>query len=416
MKRIIILSLTAMMLLPLTTRAQVVSLDNPVERLYKTFSVIGDSYSTFVGKTEPTTNAQYYPREGLDVYEPAQTWWMLFQREAGVKLEQNNSYSGGTICNTWWNGDDASAVSFVYREQNLREADLIIIEGGTNDSNANSPIGSYKYSDWTEQDLKSFRPALAKTIDYLQNKYPNSKLLFMLNNGLKSEINTSVNDICAHYGVPVMTLSGVSKALEHPTFAGMQAISRQLVSTLIADSDYLIYDESSSNTIRRAVENAKIFFQMPLYTGQWTTVCLPFALNEEQLQQVFGQGCVVAEYAGQAEISSEDPTEATMTFTKVSRTEAAKPYIVKPTLSRQKGITVEEFTLTTQNGGTTTGDNFRLTGSFRPTNLSSSLKTSFVVNKDGTASNVEKNTTLGAMHAYITAPSGIKKVSINIED
>ena len=168
--------------------AQTISMENNIESKLKTFSVIGDSYSTFLGKTEPVDNAQYYPIEGLDVYEPAQTWWRLFQYTTGIKLEQNNSYSGGTICNTWWNGNDASGVSFVKRAQNLRGAGLIIVEGGTNDSNAGSPIGSYVYDNWTTEDLKSFRPATAWVLNYLKNKYPDAMIIFMLNDGLKEDI------------------------------------------------------------------------------------------------------------------------------------------------------------------------------------------------------------------------------------
>ncbi len=207
--------------------------DHPLLQKFKTFSVIGDSYSTFVGKTEPVDNAQFYPREGIDIYEAAQTWWMLFQRETGIQLQQNNSYSGGTICNTWWNGEDASTVSFVARCKNLRKADIIIVEGATNDNNANSPMGNYVYADWTSADLKAFRPATAYVIDYLQQKFPDALVVFMLNSGLRTDINQSVEEICQHYNVPLLKLANINKALDHPTYSGMRAIKNQLINLLL---------------------------------------------------------------------------------------------------------------------------------------------------------------------------------------
>lgn len=402
--------------LSMTATAQTITTENPIRQQYKTFSVIGDSYSTFVGKTEPATNAQFYPREGIDVYEASQTWWMLFQRETGVQLSQNNSWSGGTICNTWWNGADASTVSFVYRSQNLRKADLIIIEGGTNDSNAGSPIGSYKYSDWTAQDLKAFRPALAKTIDYLQNKYPEAKLVFMLNNGLKTEINSSVNTICEHYGVPVLALSGVAKALDHPTYDGMRTISRQLAGILLDESDYLFYNEYSNISIRRPVENAKVFFQFPIHEGQWTTACLPFSLNAEQVEQVFGEGAVVAEYSGEAVIDSDDPTKATVSFRKVDHMDLSKPYLVKPTITRTEGITIKDFTLEQTTPKTVQGADFSFVGSYRNTVIRYDNDIAFVMQPDGTMTHPALDITLGSMHAYIKAPKDIRTVSVEIED
>ena len=399
----------------LLMNAQTIRFDNPLETKYKTFSVIGDSYSTYVGKTEPTTNAQFYPHETIDVYEATQTWWMLFQRETGIRLEQNNSFSGGTICNTWWNGEDASTVSFVCRSQNLRKADLIIIEGGTNDSNAGSPIGSYKYSDWTTQDLKSFRPALAKTIDYLQQKYPEAQLVFMLNNGLKTDINTSVNEICSHYNVPVMTLSGVSKSLDHPTYSGMQTISHQLVSTLL-DNEYMPLVESATITLRQPVEDAKVYFHMPLKEGYWTTICLPFDLNAEQMAQLFGDGAIVAEYSGDAYVDDDNPTHATMQFRRVNQTEAGKPYLLRPMVTRNKGVFIEDFTLPASNAKSSKGSDFSFLGLYRNMSFYTSQTTCFLLHGDGTLDNPASATQLGSMHAYVIAPKGVTDVSFELTE
>jgi len=70
-------------------------------------SILGDSYSTFVGWVVPDTNLiWYYPTEsqyhqkGNDVCAVEQTWWHQVIMRMGAKLERNNAYSGATICYT----------------------------------------------------------------------------------------------------------------------------------------------------------------------------------------------------------------------------------------------------------------------------------------------------------------------------
>ena len=121
-------------------------------------SVLGDSYSTFRGMI-PQGYAVFYPHDQVDVKEADQTWWAQLIRENGWKLEINNSYSGSTVCNTGYNRADYSDRAFISRVNYIGNPDILFIFGGTNDAWANSPIGEYKYADWTKQDLFSFRPA-----------------------------------------------------------------------------------------------------------------------------------------------------------------------------------------------------------------------------------------------------------------
>ena len=43
--------------------------------------------------------------------------------------------------------------------------DVLLVFGGTNDSWAKAPVGSYQYADWTKADLYSFRPAFCRLMD-----------------------------------------------------------------------------------------------------------------------------------------------------------------------------------------------------------------------------------------------------------
>lgn len=204
------------------------------QKHYKSFVVLGDSYSTFDGYTSPLDNAQWYPADKFqhrnDVTRLEQTWWKLFAEQYGSKLKQNNSFSGSTICYDGYKPGphDAEESSFLRRSTNLKKADLILIFGATNDSWCRAKVGHYKYANWTETDKETLRPALACMLDGLKTKFPKSRIVFMLNSELRDDVNESIHTICNHYGVDVLVLHDIDKQQSHPSIAGMQTIATQL--------------------------------------------------------------------------------------------------------------------------------------------------------------------------------------------
>lgn len=203
-----------------------------VAQVAPSVSILGDSYSTFEGYIEPESNVTWYYEpvrdDRTDLRTVDQTWWHRFVTENGYKLCVNNSYSGSTICNTGYDGADYTTFSFVTRCKNLGNPDIIFIFGATNDSWAGAPIGEYKYSDITAEDLFSFRPAMARMMRSVTERYPNVKIYFIINDGLKDEIVESINTICAHYSVPTIQLEGIDKINAHPSVKGMEQIAAQL--------------------------------------------------------------------------------------------------------------------------------------------------------------------------------------------
>lgn len=208
-----------------------------VAQSVKSVSILGDSYSTFQGFVKPETNVVWYfdPAKtfNTDVASVRETWWHLFIKRNGYKLCVNNSYSGATICNSGYkrgNPDyaDFSDRSFVTRMKDLGCPDIIFIFGGTNDAWADSPIGEYKYEGWTKEDLYSFRPAMAKMLSVMIDYYPNVQIYFVLNDGLKEEINESVRTVCDYYQIDCIELNGIDKANGHPSVKGMQQICEQI--------------------------------------------------------------------------------------------------------------------------------------------------------------------------------------------
>lgn len=198
----------------------------------KTVSVFGDSYSTFEGYLTPSTNAVWYDLKHAanktDVEHVTQTWWHQLIRRNGWRLCVNNSYSGSTICNTGYDGNDYSDRSFVNRMDNLGCPDIIFIFGATNDCWSGAPLGEYQYEGIRPDQLWQFRPAMAYMLAWMKDRYINTDLYFILNSDMKEEINESVYTICKHYGVPVITLKNIDKMQGHPSVKGMEQIAAQI--------------------------------------------------------------------------------------------------------------------------------------------------------------------------------------------
>ena len=157
----------------------------------KKVSILGDSYSTFQGVI-PAHYAPFYPNDRNDCTKVEQTWWDLYIKAKGYVLEKNDSWGGTTICGTGYGRMDASRNNFISRVDSLRNPDIIFVFGGTNE---------YQYSDWTKEDCKNFRPALACLFDMLQKRYTKAKIYSLLNSELREPINESMREVCKHYNV-----------------------------------------------------------------------------------------------------------------------------------------------------------------------------------------------------------------------
>lgn len=198
-------------------------------------SILGDSYSTFAGQVTPEWNylwygSDYQLSEGVnDVRKLEQTWWHQVLTAFNYTLEKNNAFSGSTVCYTGYDGECYADRAFITRMPNLGNPDVILICGGTNDSWAGSPLGHYIYSDWTREQLFSFRPAFCYMLDYLVRNYPNARIVNICNSELSEEITQSQAEICAHYHVQNILLHDIDKQNGHPSIAGMKAMAEQVI-------------------------------------------------------------------------------------------------------------------------------------------------------------------------------------------
>lgn len=202
----------------------------------KSVSILGDSYSTFEGFVEPSTNELWYyakpKQKQTDVNNVQQTWWHQFIKENGYRLEKNNSYSGSTVSTTGYQGNDYTSRSFITRMRDLGSPDMIIVFGATNDSWAGSPLGEFDWSGSSQGDFKSFRPALCYMLSYLKDRHPNTEIIYLINDGLKESITSSIVEACKHYGIPYVQLHDIDKTAGHPNVNGMRQIADQLTQAL----------------------------------------------------------------------------------------------------------------------------------------------------------------------------------------
>lgn len=197
----------------------------------KKVSVLGDSYSTFKGYI-PENYFPFYPDANNDVKDVEQMWWSLYIKAKGYQLEKNDSWGGTTICGTGYGKMDSSHSAFTSRVDSLGSPDIIFVFGGTNDAWAGSPVGEYKYADWTKEDCKAFRPALAYLLDTLIKRYPNAQIYSLLNSELREEINESMRTVCKHYNIQLIELHDIEKQNGHPSVKGMQSICDQLLEAI----------------------------------------------------------------------------------------------------------------------------------------------------------------------------------------
>lgn len=203
-------------------------------------SILGDSYSTFKGYIpdsyacwyDTTPTAEKIRAKKTDVIDVKQTWWWQLINDGGYILGVNDSYSGATISFTGYQGEDYSDRSFITRLPRLGSPDILLIFGATNDSWAGSPIGEFVYSNVAREDLYKFRPAMSRLLSEAVNRFPGTAIYFIINNGLKPEIESSIKTVCDHYNVTYIQLHDIDKLSGHPSCEGMKQIAAQVLEAI----------------------------------------------------------------------------------------------------------------------------------------------------------------------------------------
>ena len=204
---------------------------------YRTFSVIGDSWSAMKGYVQPDTNVVWYPSteptaqgygSGNDVLQSSQMWWHIVANQLKMRLVKCNAYSGSRIANS-----ASTTTSFLGRMNDIGESPQLSLVMGTRNDDGHTDLGEYKYSDWTAEDLTTYRPALAKLLTDLQDQNIGAAILFVSNSG-NADKKASAAEICSHLHIPLLQLNLLSAHFTggHPNTTGMTVIASAVVNSI----------------------------------------------------------------------------------------------------------------------------------------------------------------------------------------
>ena len=214
----------------LIARTDIKTVQKSEENKKITFSVIGDSYSAYPAWI-PEGNASYYPTASETVKSVTQMWWYILSKNIKANPITIDGWSGARITTVEGSESNAAFVKRIKKSMGESRAtevkpDIIFVLGGQNDTNAQVTIGQPKYSDWTDEDLTIFAPAFCYMIDYLRMWNPSTRIINLINEGgVSQEMQDAMTNICSHYDIENIILSGIQKASHHPTATGMQTIA-----------------------------------------------------------------------------------------------------------------------------------------------------------------------------------------------
>lgn len=203
-----------------------------------TFSILGDSYSTFEGFI-PDNYDCYYPNPGSvdDVLCVNDTWWYKLIQHKGMRLLVNDSYSGSTVCSQVREQHPKEA-AFVERVKKSfaddcgNAPDYIMVLGCTNDNWIGREIGEVQFGDWSEDDLKQTLPSYCFVVDHLTKTYPASKVVSIINTLFEPKLAAGMKLAGEHYGLITVELQDIDKQNGHPSAAGMNQIAEQVYKAL----------------------------------------------------------------------------------------------------------------------------------------------------------------------------------------
>ena len=126
-------------------------------------------------------------------------------------------------------------------------------------------------------------------------------------------------------------LTGSIKAI-HYANKEAQTVAPADMTFDIEVSDLVVLDETST-TPPETVAAANVLVKRTISAGQWTTICLPFAMTEAQVKTAFGSDVLLGDFKGYEtqENVDEDVVGIIVNFEYASQIEANHPYLIKVT-------------------------------------------------------------------------------------
>ena len=107
--------------------------------------------------------------------------------------------------------------------------------------------------------------------------------------------------------------------------------------------------DENSTTAPTAAENVNVLVKRSVKAGNWGTICLPFAMDANQVAAAFGEGAQLADFIGTEIIKDDDDlvSEIKVKFESASAIEANHPYLLKSKndITYDEGFKVEGVTI-----------------------------------------------------------------------
>lgn len=247
---------------------EVVQTQEPEQLAGSSFSILGDSISTFQGYI-PAGYYDFFPGNG-QVNAVEDTWWQIVAGDLGLTLCVNGSSSGATVVGDSTGTENPQCACNEFRTSNLAGPegacpDVIIVYLGTNDLLEAVPLGDNDgMSEVKAGKIDTFSDAYTLMLDKLQANYPSARIycctllqigtygtqtpyVEMVNGEqLTSEDygevitriakNKGLSVIDLHNcGVTIKNLQEMTSDGVHPTAAGMRQIAAAVKETLAGE-------------------------------------------------------------------------------------------------------------------------------------------------------------------------------------
>lgn len=93
----------------------------------------------------------------------------------------------------------------------------------------------------------------------------------------------------------------------------------------------LVTLDENSTTAPEAAENVNVLVKRSVKAGNWGTICLPFAMTEDQVKAAFGDGAKLADFDGTELIKDDEGliSEIKVKFVTATSVAANHPYLLK---------------------------------------------------------------------------------------
>lgn len=236
-KKVVLLCLVSTLLLILSMQTYGAS--------RKRIAILGDSYSAYYGMIPKGYECSYAIR-GVDgenkwrnnINSVKQMWWYRLIKNGHYKLSVNCSYSGSCFGYVYKGGKRNNSSSYICRMKKdlngkKKKADIIFVQGGTNDSWRKRPVGKVQYSKWSSKSLYKALPAFCYVLHYLKKHYPKARIIVLINDKyIRKKLLTGMVTACDHYQLPYIMLGDISTQSRHPDQAGQKQIYQTVLSYL----------------------------------------------------------------------------------------------------------------------------------------------------------------------------------------